>query len=275
VSCITALCLNLLVVVPLSQGQATASNGQAQIVLPTSDPQNKGGWTPYEPLSDEFRGPLLDRLKWHTGVAGWPGRPPALFIAQNVGLADGLLDITMRKEPAGEQRAAQGFHDYTTGAVQSAASILYGYFEVRARAMKSAGSSGFWLAHKDDENWNEIDIAEMGGSPPADPQRVFMSVHVFKKDGVDLKQQDIAAATLTSNVAEDFHIYGLRWTEKSLDFYIDGVLRRHLENTSWHSPATIILDAETQGDWWGLPQESDLPSVFAVDYVRVWKQGEE
>lgn len=258
VSC--ALCLHFLVGVSLSQGQS-------HIKLPHSDPQNKGDWTLYEPLTDEFSGPLLDPLKWHTGIAGWPGRPPALFVTRNVGMADGVLAITMRKEPAG--------HDYTTGAVQSAASILYGYFEVRARAMKSAGSSGFWLAHKDDENWNEVDIAEMGGSSPADPQRVFMSVHVFRENGVDRKQQDIAAATLKSNVAADFHIYGLWWTEKSLDFYIDGELRRHVENTSWHSPATIILDAETQGDWWGLPQDSDLPSVFTVDYVRVWKQGPE
>jgi len=34
----------------------------------------------------------------------------------------------------------------------------------------------------------------------------------------------------------------------------------------------MILDAETQGDWWGLPKDSDLPSVFLIDYVRAWRK---
>jgi beta-glucanase (GH16 family) len=71
---------------------------------------------------------------------------------------------------------------------------------------------------------------------------------------------------------DDFHVYGLYWSPTTLDFYIDGRLRRHLKNTNWHTPATMILDAETQVDWWGMPVDSDLPSAFTIDYVRVWKQ---
>jgi beta-glucanase (GH16 family) len=203
---------------------------------------------------------------------GWPGRPPALFVEHNVTVTSGVLQITMQKETVDARNAKLGYHDYTTGAVQSTESVLYGYFEIRALAMKSAGSSGFWFSAKDQSNWNEIDVAEMGGRPPADPRRVFMSVHVFEQDGVKTTQNETKAAMVRPNVVDDFHVYGLHWSPTSIDFYIDGHLRRHLKNTNWHTPATMILDAETQVDWWGMPLDSDLPSVFAIDYVRAWKQ---
>jgi beta-glucanase (GH16 family) len=246
-----------------------------KVILPVSDPLNKGNWTVDASMSDEFNGTQLDSSRWRTSIVGWPGRPPALFVDHNVMVTSGALQITMQKEAVDEQYAKLGYHDYTTGAVQSTESVLYGYFEVRARAMKSAGSSGFWFSAKDQNNWNEIDVAEMGGRPPADPRRVFMSVHVFEQHGVKVTQNETRGVMVRSSVADGFHVYGLHWSPTSVDFYIDGRLHRHLKNTSWHTPATMILDAETQVDWWGMPLDSDLPSAFTIDYVRAWKQAAE
>ena len=243
-----------------------------KLLLPVSDPLNKGNWTVDASMSDEFNGTQLDSSRWRTNIVGWLGRPPALFVDHNVTMTPGALQITMQKEAVDEQYAKMGYHDYTTGAVQSTKSVLYGYFEVRAKAMKSAGSSGFWFSDKDQNNWNEIDVAEMGGRPPADPRQVFMSVHVFEKHGIEVTQNDTRGARVRSNVADGFHVYGLHWSPTSVDFYIDGRLHRHLKNTGWHTPATMILDAETQVDWWGMPLDSDLPSVFTIDYVRAWKE---
>ena len=257
------------------QGQSTCNAPDPagvgpSVILPCSDPSNKGDWTPDASMSDEFDQGQLDLKKWATNVTGWPGRPPALFVDRNVTMASGNLQITMRKEVIDKKYAHLGYHDYTTGAVQSAKSVLYGYFEVRARAMKSAGSSGLWFVGKDPNNWNEIDLAEMGGKPPAHPRTVFMSVHVFEKDGVRVTQNDTAKALVDRDLADDFHVYGLDWSAASLDFYMDGHLLHHLTNTSWHTPATMILDAETQVSWWGMPKDTDLPSVFTIDYVRAW-----
>jgi beta-glucanase (GH16 family) len=245
---------------------------QPKVILPVSDPFNKGDWTMDASISDEFNGTQLDSSKWRTNIVGWPGRPPALFVDHNVTVTAGVLQITMQKEAVDARYAKLGYHDYTTGAVQSTESMLYGYFEVRAKAMNSAGSSGFWFSAKDQDNWNEIDVAEMGGRPPADPRRVFMSVHVFEQQGVKETQNETRAGTVRSSVVDAFHVYGLYWSATSVDFYIDGHLHHHLKNTSWHTPATMILDAETQVDWWGMPLDSDLPSVFTIDYVRAWKQ---
>jgi beta-glucanase (GH16 family) len=245
---------------------------QPPIIFPVSDPLNKGNWTVDASMSDEFNGTQLDSSRWRTSIVGWPGRPPALFVDHNVTVTSGVLQITMQREAVEARYAKLGYHDYTTGAVQSTGSVLYGYFEVRARAMKSAGSSGFWFSAKDQDNWNEIDVAEMGGRPPGDPRRVFMSVHVFEQDGVKETQNETRGVAMRPSVADGFHVYGLHWSPTSIDFYIDGRLREHLKNTSWHTPATMILDAETQVDWWGMPLDSDLPSTFTIDYVRAWKQ---
>lgn len=240
--------------------------------MPASDPDNNGNWSFYEPMSDEFNGKSLDHSKWKTQLTGWPGRPPALIVDRNVQVGDGMTRITMRKESIGRDKAAAGFHDYTTGAIQSTTDVLYGYFEIRARAMKSGGSSAFWFPAKDERNWNELDVFEAGGATPADPKRVFMSGHVFLEDGLPRKQDSTTFAQMNSDVAESFHVYGMRWSPEAIDFYIDGKLKRHLRNDHWHSQAAMVIDAEIQAEWWGAPHDTDLPSVYEVDYVRAWKQ---
>jgi beta-glucanase (GH16 family) len=269
--CVTAVFLWGLAGRGQSNCAPTLSGGDHPgIRLPLSDPSNKGNWTLDASMSDEFEETYLDPSKWGTNIVGWPGRPPALFVDHNVTVNSGTLQITMQKEAIDRKYANLGYHDYTTGAVQSIKSVLYGYFEVRARAMKSAGSSGLWFLGKDQNNWNEIDVAEMGGKPPAHPRKVFMSVHVFEKDGIKVTQNNTAAALVETDLVDGFHVYGLDWSPTFVDFYIDGRLHRRLKNTSWHTPATMIMDAETQVDWWGMPLDSDLPSVFTIDYVRSW-----
>jgi beta-glucanase (GH16 family) len=266
------LCGNPSTDVAVSPFQSAFLDRPATGPVPLSDPHNNGCWTLYEPMSDEFTGATLDHSKWKTAITGWAGRPPALIVDHNVEVRHGALRITMRKEAVSTQEAKQGFHDYTTGAVQSTSNVLYGYFEVRAKAMQSGGSSAFWFPAKDETNWNEIDVFEAGGRRPADPRRVFMSGHVFEEDGITVNRNSTTSARMKLDVADGFHVYGMHWTPDFIDFYIDGRLQRHMENTSWHTPTVMILDAETQVDWWGMPLASDLPSVYSVDYVRAWKQ---
>jgi beta-glucanase (GH16 family) len=240
--------------------------------FPASDPDNKGNWLLYEAMSDEFNGNTLNHAKWKTQLTGWQGRPPALIVDRNVEVGKGMVRITMRKEPIGRDEAAAGYRDYTTGAIQSTTNVLYGYFEIRARAMKSGGSSAFWFPARDERNWNELDVFEAGGAPPADPKRVFMSGHVFLEDGLPRKQNSTTFAQMNAEVADAFHVYGMRWSPDTIDFYIDGKLKHHMSNNHWHSAAAMVMDAETQADWWGMPHDADLPSVYEIDYVRAWKQ---
>ena len=53
---------------------------------------------------------------------------------------------------------------------------------------------------------------------------------------------------------------------------MDGVLVRSVENTHWHQPLYLIFDSETMPEWFGMPDDKDLPSTFSVEYVRAWKK---
>ena len=46
---------------------------------------------------------------------------------------------------------------------------------------------------------------------------------------------------------------------------------RSVENTYWHQPLYLIFDSETMPQWFGMPDEKDLPSTFSIEYVRAWK----
>lgn len=226
-------------------------------------------------MTDEFNGETLDEAKWRPCVQGWAGRPPAPFAARNSEVRGGMLAITLRHEPVPTASAKLGFHDYTTGAVESTAQTLYGYFEIRAKAMPSSGASAFWLAAKTEQVWNEIDIAEISGRPPSGPRSLFTSLHVFRQGGRDFSLDNRSVKRLPFDLSQGFHVYGADWSARSIAFYLDGRLVRRVANTRWTSPAALILDAEIQADWFGMPKEADLPSVYLVDYVRVWKRAAE
>jgi hypothetical protein len=241
--------------------------------LPLAHQQETGLWVPYEPMSDEFEGGSLDTNKWVRNMEWWKGRQPALFKAENVTVAGGQLQLTMRKEPVSEEFRAAGYHDYTSAAVHTKDRTCYGYFEVKARPMNSAGSSSFWFQQDAVPNWGtEIDVFEIGGKALRHENKYHMNLHVFatpteKKHWSIGKDWD-APWKLT----QDFHVYGLEWDKDDIKYYVDGVLVRQVQNTHWHQPLYLIFDSETMPDWFGMPDDNDLPSTFSIEYVRAWKR---
>jgi hypothetical protein len=51
---------------------------------------------------------------------------------------------------------------------------------------------------------------------------------------------------------------------------LDGVLVRTVQNTHWHNPLYLIFDSETMPNWYGMPNDADLPSTLSIEYVRAW-----
>jgi hypothetical protein len=242
--------------------------------LPLSDQDNAGRWARYEPMTDEFDGDALDAAKWLPRIPTWKGRQPALFWDKNVAVRGGQLHLTMRKQEAPDTPRDEGYHTYTSAAVSSVGRVRYGYFEVRAKPMRSAGSSSFWFFTIEPDQWTEIDVFEIGGGAPGFERKYNMNAHVFhtptdkrhwNKGGVWLAPWDLAA---------DYHVYGLEWTERELTFHVDGVPVRRQENTHWHQPLNLIFDSETMPTWLGLPRDEDLPSTYSIDYVRAWRRAE-
>jgi beta-glucanase (GH16 family) len=242
--------------------------------LPLSDQKNRGGWHAFKPMSDEFSGAALDTNKWILGIEGWRGRQPAWFNPTNVTVRDGQLHLTMRKETVPKELQSHGYHDYSSAALHTRARSSYGYYEVKSRAMNSGGSSSFWFTHEDrnaSPGWGtEVDVFELCGRNAKHDHRYYMTLHVTQTPQEKRHWQVGAYWEAPSRFAEDFHVFGFEWGRNELRWYVDGTLVHTVQNTHWHQPLLLIFDSETMPEWFGMPDDADLPSTFSIDYVRAW-----
>ena len=181
---------------------------------PLSDQGNKGGWVKFEPLSDEFDGKDLDLKKWTRNLGWWKGRQPAPFSEKNVTVSDGKLHLTMRKEKLSAELEKQGYHDYTSACLYSKVRAHYGYYEVKAKPMNSAGSSSFWFQVEDTPGWlTEIDVFEIGGKAKGFEHKYNMTLHVFKTPQ-EKKHWSVGGIWIAPwRLADDYHVYGLEWEQ--------------------------------------------------------------
>ena len=240
---------------------------------PISDQDNKGNWTRYETMSDEFNGDELNADKWTKKMYWWKGRQPALFMEKNVTLNDGKLHLIMQKEDIPEESKQQGYHDYSSAIMLSKTKTCYGYFEVKAKPMNSAGSSSFWFQNEELPDWfTEIDVFEIGGKSKNYEYKYNMNCHVFQTPE-EKRHWSIGGVWVSPwRLADDYHIYGLEWDEDWVKYYVDGMIVRKMKNTHWHQPLYMIFDSETMPDWFGMPEDADLPSTYSIEYIRAWKK---
>jgi beta-glucanase (GH16 family) len=237
-----------------------------------AEPPGPERWAPMPELTDEFDGTQLDTNKWYPNNPEWKGRPPGFFHTGDVTVSDGQLHITMKHEDL--PGLPEEYHTYTCGAVKSKTRVLYGYFEVRCKPMKSRGSSAFWFYDITPEIWTEIDVFEIGGGSPGHERTVHMNAHVFHTPTEKEHWAKGSDWKAPQELADDFHVYALKWTREKLIYYFDGVPIRTMENTHWHQPLYLNFDSETMPEWFGLPEVGSLPSTFSIDYVRAWREAD-
>lgn len=238
--------------------------------VPTAD-VNPKDWIYQPQLSDEFEGESLDTSKWYDHNPTWLGRQPALFRRENVAVRNGELVLTGRREQVAD--APEGYHTFTTAAVQSTRKVLYGFFEIKCRPMNSALSSAFWLYTNDSVKQEEIDIFEICGRNVAQPSydtTLYATSHflVFDK----LTVSDHATCTSRERWADRTFVMGLEWTRDEIVWYVDGKEIRRRNNDYWHSPETVNFDSEAFPSWWGLPDSTDNGGEFRIEYFRYWSE---
>ena len=248
--------------------------------LPLSDQQNSGGWRKWSPMWDEFEGERLDADKWWDHNPNWYGRQPSRYVAENVTVKDGRLGITMSigetLPPAKLYPQGDEYHKYAAASIVSKTPVVYGYFEIRAKAMPSAASSAWWFSGgsanaEGGQYRSEIDVFEIGGRAPGFEGKLNMNLHVFQTPQEKRHWSRGGRWQAPFEFAADFHTFGLEWAPDQIKYYLDGVLVRNVANTDWHNPLQMLFDTETMPNWMGMPQDEDLPSTFEVEYVRAWK----
>ncbi|TDF34449.1 glycosyl hydrolase family protein [Alteromonadaceae bacterium M269] len=317
-------------IIGLSLSAASVSSKEKQ-VLPLSDPHNKGQWILNTEVSDEFNAETIDENRWF--IVGkfedgqpqyvhpddptkwvWKGRAPSQFSGRNYRLEDGKLMLEARWEPdfpfTDEIRQPvfgepMKHENITVPCFIGRREFTYGYIEIKSKSADAEVTSGFWSTGKG----IEFDFFESFGDSRENPKKdhldseLWWSIRDWKKP-VSGKPSYTERKDLGFRMADDFHVYGVEWSEEGVNYYVDGKLLSSVtaeQMTAWakenregvpenydayviNKPINIWLDMETF-PWHGYPnskedlernspkgKQDDGVVDFEVEYVRVWQK---
>lgn len=168
---------------------------------------------------------------------------------------------------------------YDNPRLASSEYILYGKVEADIMGAPGRGIISSFYLQSDD--LDEIDIAEVFG----DNEGVFQTNFFVKGDVATYG--DGAYHPVTTSTTHNFHRYGVRWTEKEIEWSIDGTVVRHKAGGGLPtSPMRVILSLWVGGDetnnpgtvaWaGGLTDFSKLPfSMYAKNvFVENYSKGD-
>lgn len=85
---------------------------------------------------------------------------------------------------------------------------------------------------------------------------------------VDIGKLDV---TEKYDFSEQYHTFGLKWTQDSIIYYVDRVAVRKIANEFCHSPSPIIISCAII-DWAGPITDAIDGTKMEVDYVKVYEQ---
>ena len=253
--------------------QQSAQDVEPEHPLPfITDGTNAGEqWIYNEQVSDEFEA-AFDTTKWYDYNPKWIGREPSLFRKSNVRTENGELILTGKREEVPD--APEGYHTFTSAAVQNKYKVLYGYFEIACKPMDSSLSSAFWLYTNDSIKQEEIDIFEICGRHDTQPgyEKTYFATSHYLLPKQNLHIHDHVEHLTEGRWADQWITAGLKWTRDSITWYVDGKVIRTRHNDFWHSPETINFDSEAFPTWWGLPSDSDNGGEFRIKYFSYWTE---
>lgn len=236
--------------------------------------------------NDEFNGTELDADKWtfETGANGWGNNEWQNYTNnENISLNNGKLSITAKLEGDGQKVG-----DYTSARLNAKQSFTYGIFEVRAK-MPSDNGPGIWPAIwmlgesiQNGRSWplcGEIDMMEYVSW---DPNKVSCAIHTESNNHT--LGNNIGSGHVDLETAEEeFHNYGLIWTESFLRFYRDDInntiliynkpVNSNKENWPFDEPFYYLLNIAVGGSYGGAQGVDDniFPSTMEVEYVKVFQ----
>ena len=234
--------------------------------------------------SDEFDGTEISEENWkfETGNHGWGNNELQNYINQgNTEVSDGTLKIIAKKETLDGS-------NYTSARLNSKRQFRYGKIEIRAKIPDYKGKGiwpALWMLGNDISTlgWpacGEIDIMEYVSYSP---NEVHFSIHSTANNHVKGTQITSGPVPLET-IEEEFHTYGVLWTDKYIKFYIDNVENVQLnfirpansnsDNWPFSKPFYFLMNIAVGGNWGGLEgvDNTIFPAVMEVDYVRVYQK---
>ncbi len=280
----------------------TTVAGNSGLLTPPPTPVGGGVSSPSLPAgpagmrlvwSDEFETPgLPDANKWTHDTErnrdGWYNNELQYYAnrrPENARVENGKLVITARQERLSSAPDFGG-QNYTSARLitRGLASWTYGHYEVRAKlpcglgtwpAIWMLGTGGQW---PDD---GEIDIMEQKGTSALDKREVLGTLHTraYNWSGGTLGVAR-GASTPLPNACTDFNNYQMTWDADGITIGVNGTNYFDFRNpkngdrAQWpfDAPQFMILNLAIGGDLGGAVDNSALPAVMEVEYVRVYQR---
>lgn len=195
----------------------------------------------------------------------------------NVVVQNGYLIITAKQE-------AIGGASYTSARLktQNLFEQKYGRFEARIKLPLGQGLwPAFWMlgSNIDEVVWpqcGEIDIMEYLGN---NPTQILGTLHGPGYSGGESISKKYNLPN--SRFDNEFHVFGVEWTESYINWYVDDVLYNQItrkqveaEGGEWvfDNSFFMILNMAVGGNLPGSPNSSTtFPQRMLVDYVRVYQ----
>ena len=180
--------------------------------------------------------------------------------------------------------------EYLTGGIETRDKFDFTYGQVKCRArflqQPQGNHTGIWMMPEPPaDKWpmsGEIDIMEH-----LDRQdKIFETVHNWWAD--ELGHKDDPAPQFTRQIDnDDFNVYGIIWDENSISFTVNSEVNftyRKKDLTGEDSfyqwpyikPFYLILSQSLggKGTWEGVIDDSELPAIFQIDWIKVWQKTE-
>lgn len=221
---------------------------------------------------------MPDRTQWYyeTGGHGWGNNEIQNYVAGVHGkdtcavVSDGTLKIIAKRKG----------DEVISARLNTQKNWTYGYFEARLKLPQGKGTwPAFWMLPKDFKHWpadGEIDIMEeVGYRPNWTSSAIHCTAYNHSIGTQKTGEQYIATAE------SEFHVYALEWTADYIKCFVDGTLHFIFENEkkgvdTWpfDKPFNLKLNLAWGGNWGGAEgvDESKLPAVYEIDYVRVYQK---
>jgi beta-glucanase (GH16 family) len=249
---------------------------------------------------DDFEGTTLDSSKWFVreGMRWNTERTadsrPNVTSRDSVSVANGDLKLTVFSTATAHNTGwLQTKRRDTDGVIQNDVNDTrfeqsFGYWESRIKFSNGAPGAwqAFWVHSYQMEGpagaasviGNEMDVVESGkwGGWTGD-NSIKSTVHW---NGYNTPSNRGYEYVLPNGNVADYHVYGLKWTNSSISFYVDGIKTGEYNDPAMISTIRqgIILSNEVSSRaWWtgiipaqgyGTPETST--TYMLVDYVKVW-----
>ncbi|WP_282049067.1 glycoside hydrolase family 16 protein [Maribacter aquivivus] len=232
--------------------------------------------------SDEFNGNELNKDNWSVEIykGGQENTEQQDYTDENYEVSNGTLKISARKQIEDNTPVI------TSSRLHSKFEFKYGRIEYRVKLPAEKGN-GLWAA-----SWllgsnfrttgNEAGIISIMRYFSHLPNQVNSSIISLDDINNNNPNRESYSPITINSAEEEFHIYGMLWTNSYIKFYIDDInnitnvyARPIIANsTNWpfDNSFLAVVNMAVGGEFGGVEgvDESIFPNSFEVDYIRVY-----